>query len=58
MVWGAIGKGLRNKLVMRSNSEDATEYTQILLKSDVISEANMVYGRGRWCLVQNGEPCH
>ena len=58
MVWGAIGKGLRSKLVMCSNSEDATEYTQILLKSDVISEANRVYGRGRWCLVQDGAPCH
>ena len=43
---------------MCSNSEDATEYTQILAKSDVISEANKVYGTGCWCLVQDGAPCH
>lgn len=58
MVWGAIGRGFRSKLVMCSNSEDATEYTQILAKSDVISQANKVYGTGCWCLVQDGAPCH
>ena len=58
MVWGAIGKGFRSKLVMCSNSEDSEEYVQILEKSDLISEADKVYGQGCWCLVQDGASCH
>ena len=43
---------------MCSNSEDSTEYLQILENSDLISEADRIYGRGRWYFLQDGAPCH
>ena len=58
MVWGAIGRGFRSKLVMCSNSEGTAEYLQILENSDLISEADRIYGRGRWYFLQDGAPCH
>lgn len=58
MVWGAIARAFRSKLVLCSNSENSAEYTQILTKSDVILKANEVYGIGGWCLVQDGAACH
>ena len=58
MVWGAIGVGLRSTLMMCSNSEDSTEYLQILGESGIFGQSDRIYGQGNWYFIQDGAPCH
>jgi hypothetical protein len=56
MVWGAVGKGFKSKLVLIKGSINTDTYIQIL--QDFFKEADAKLGYRKWVFVQDGASCH
>ena len=58
MVWGAIGKGFKSKLVICPRTVDGFGYRQVLRDSNFIPELNAIHGEGNWYFMQDGATPH
>jgi transposase len=56
MVWGAVGKGFKSKLVFIKGNVNTDTYIQIL--QDFFKEADEKLGYRKWVFVQDGASCH
>ena len=58
MVWGAISREFRTRLISCSNHIDAREYVNVLKESELVTKMNELRGQGQWAFMQDGAPCH
>ena len=58
IMWGAISCGYRTELIECSNHVNANEYIDVMKKSCFIEKMNETFGRGNWCYMHDGAPCH
>ena len=58
MVFGAIGKNFKSKLVICSGNVDAVEYRSLIEKSELITTCDAMYGAGNYYFMQDGAPAH
>jgi hypothetical protein len=56
MVWGAIGKGFKSKLVVIDGTVNTDTYLQVLKK--FYKDADEKIGPRKWVFVQDGAACH
>lgn len=58
MVYAAIGKGYKSKLVFCESNIDAMEYRSIIEQSNMEKELNQRCGAGNYVFMQDGAPAH
>lgn len=58
MIYGAISKNYKSKLVIVDGNIDSTKYQENIRKSEMIEDMNDKYGRGKWIFMQDGDRCH
>ena len=58
MVFGAISKGFKSKLIFIEKSVDSSEYVRTLCASKVFELADSIIGKGKYVFMQDGAPAH
>lgn len=58
MLFGAIGKNYKSKLVVCNSSINDLEYRNILNRSEIFTELNFKRGEGNYIYMQDGAPAH
>lgn len=58
MIWGAISKGFRSKLIVIHGSVDTKKYEEVLHESRIFEEADLKYGINNWWDQHDGASAH
>ena len=58
MVWGAIGKDFKSKLIICPKSVNSYEYQKIIKDSQIVDILNQQHGEGNWYFMQDGAKPH
>ena len=58
MVWAAIGKGFKSKLIFPKGKIDGDAYRKMLDSSNIFNDADQILGKYKYIFQQDGAPSH